>query len=124
MENELKSFAQILKSLIKPYLIDLPSDYVPNIKPELVRLHKKYVVTQVDKDATGIAFVCKNIAHKLTKNFIYGPCQNVSGLFELDPLPLDTITATLENYSMQRRRASLNHSLPKFKIIMKMHKKS
>ena len=82
------------------------------------------MITQVDKDASGIAFVCKTIAHKLTKKFIYGPCHNVSGLFELDPRPLDTVIATLENYSMQRRRASLNHSLPKFKIIMKMHKRS
>ena len=39
-ENELQSFTQILKSLITPYLIDLDCDVVPNIKPELMRLHK------------------------------------------------------------------------------------
>ena len=39
-ENELQSFNQILKSLITPYLIDLDCDVVPNIKPELMRLHK------------------------------------------------------------------------------------
>ena len=121
-DNELKSFTQVLKCLITPCLIDLDRDYVPNIKPELIRLHKMYTVTQDDKDASSIAFVCKTITHKLTKNFIYGPCHNVSGLFELDPRSLDTVIATLENYSMLRRRASLKHSLPTFKIVMKMHK--
>jgi hypothetical protein len=123
-DNELLSFTQLMKSLITPYLIDLQLDDVPNISQEIKRLHKMYAVTQVDKDSSGIAFVCKTIAHKLTKNFIYGPCHNVSGLYTLDPRPHDTVIATLEEYSMRRRFANLSHSLPKFKITMKMHKQS
>ena len=83
-----------------------------------------FAVTLVDKDSSGIAFVCKTIAHKLTKAFIYGPCHNVSGLYKLDPRPLDTVIAALEEYSMRRRCTSLTLSLPKFKIMMKMHKSS
>ena len=43
-ENQLKSFTQILKSLLTPYFRDLDSDVVPNIKAELIRLHKMYVI--------------------------------------------------------------------------------
>ena len=69
--NELLSFAQLIKSLISPLLKNLHLDIVPNINREIQRLHQMYVVTQVDKDSSGIAFVCKTVAHKLTKRFIY-----------------------------------------------------
>ena len=124
LDSELLSFAQLLKALISPLLKDLVKDTILNISQELSRLHQMYVVTQVDKDASGIAFVCKTIAHKLTKRFIYGPCHNVPGLFVLDSRPLDTVVSTLQEYAIRRRRISYSQTLPKFKIIMKMHKKS
>ena len=123
-ENELTSFGQLMKTLITPLLQKLHLDDISDIQQEMKRLHSMYAVTQVDKDSSGIAFVCKTIAHKLTKRFIYGLCANVSGLFERDPRSLDTVIATLEEYSMRRRCTTLNLSLPKFKIIMKMHKTS
>ena len=122
--NELLSYAQLMKALVTPLLNKIHTDDVVNIQPEIKRLHKMFAVTLVDKDSSGIAFVCKTIAHKLTKAFIYGPCHNVSGLYKLDPRPLDTVIATLEEYSMRRRSTSLTLSLPKFKIMMKMHKNS
>ena len=82
------------------------------------------MVTQVDKDNTGIAFVCKKVAHKLTKRFIYGPNPKIRGLFRLDARPLEVVTDELRTYSEQRRIFTEERTLPQFKIIVKMHKTS
>ena len=66
-ENELLSWCQLLKSILTPILELTSRDNVLQIRKQLKKLHKKYVVTQVDKDGNGIAFVCKKVAHKLTK---------------------------------------------------------
>ena len=61
-----------------------------------------FVITQVDKDASGVAFVCKNIAHKLAKRFIYGPNPKTFGLFELNQLPIFAVVSLLRMYSLKR----------------------
>ena len=82
------------------------------------------MVTQVDKDNTGIAFVCKKVAHKLTRHFIYGPNPKIKCLFRLDSRPLELVTDELRIYSEQRRVFTDKKALPQFKIIVKMHKTS
>ena len=103
-------------------LKDLPKDHVPSFKSELTRLHEVLILTQVDKDSSGIAFVCKKVAHKLTKRFVYGPNPNTTGLFERDERPLPTVVNELVEYCRGRKIFSPNITLPQFKIIMKMHK--
>ena len=101
---------------------NMASDKIPTYKTELANLQKMLVVTQVDKDSSGIAFVCKSIAHKLTKRFIYSPNPKKTGLFEQDPRPINVVVSDLCTYSKRRFVKPMSDSLPQFKIIMKMHK--
>ena len=123
-ENELLSWCQLLKSILTP-LFELAShDKAFLLKKELAQLQKKYIITQVDKDSNGIAFICKKVAHKLTKRFIYGPNPNTTGLFQQDVLPLTSVIENLKTYCNERGIFTKSRSLPQFKITMKMHKTS
>ena len=102
----------------------MSNDTLLRFNDELKLLWKKYIITQVDKDGSGIAFVCKKVAHKLAKRFIYGPSPRIKGLFKLDARPLDSVINSLHQYSTDRRIFTSNKSLPQFKITMKMHKTS
>ena len=88
----------MLKSLLKPLIETVINDKPTRIKAELKQLWKKYVITQVDKDGSGIAFVCKKVCHKLAKRFIYGPNPKVSGLFKLDARPLASVIEAINQY--------------------------
>ena len=120
--NELLSWSQVLKSILKPHIIDIQHDHTVDMRYELSKLHKKYCITLVDKDGSGIAFVCKKIAHKLTKHFIYGRGKNSPGLFEQDNRPLTTVIESLYEYTRTRKIYTSSRSLPQFKTLMKMHK--
>ena len=100
----------------------ISQEKIYSIRQELTELQKKYVITQVDKDGNGIAFVCKKVAHKLTKRFIYGPNPRKSGLFQLDPRPMRTVIEDLEEYCHERRIFTKKLVLPQFKITMKCTK--
>ena len=112
----------MLKSILNPIIEHIDKDKTICIGPELAMLQKKFVITQGDKNANGIAFVCKKIAHTLTKNFIYGPHVNATGLFTLDDRPLSTVIDSLHQYAKLKGIYAPNRQLPQFKIIMKMHK--
>ena len=121
-DNELYSWRIAIKSLLNPLFVTATQDNHVSYKRELIELHKKYVITQVDKDGNGIAFVCKTVAHKLAKNFVYGPDPRTKGLFQLNRKPLESVMKDLQQYSNSRRITTTKLALPKFKITMKMHK--
>ena len=111
-----------MKTLIQPLLRNLPNDQVIPYKTELTQLQEMFIITQVDKDSSGIAFVCKVVAHKLTKQFIYGLNPGTPGLFFRDIRPLKAVVKDLKQYTQKRQIYTSNTTLPQFKIIMKMHK--
>ena len=111
-----------MKTLIQPRLKNLSQDVIIAYKTELEQLQEKFIITQVDKDSSGIAFVCKKVAHLLTKQFIYGPSPGVPGLFFRDIRPQEVVIEERRQYTQKRRMYSSNNTLPQFKIIMKMHK--
>ena len=82
------------------------------------------IITQVDKDKSGIAFICKKVAYTLTKRFIYGPNPKKEGLFSRDPRTMEDVIADLRAYLMSRKMYTKSENLPQFKLIMKLHKKS
>ena len=112
----------MFKSLLQPAVALVHEDYTLELQPELENLQKMFTITLVDKNANGIAFVCKKIAHKLTKRFIYGPHVNARGLYTQDKRPLSAVENNLYEYSRQRGIFTSNRQLPQFKIMMKMHK--
>ena len=122
--NELSSWSYAFQVHLAPFLKNLSTDYIIPFREELTRLQQLFIITQVDKDSSGIAFVCKNIAHKLTKRFIYGPYPNTPGLFQMDTRPMASIVTLLRQYSLERGIRLTSESLPQFKLIMKMHKSS
>ena len=83
-DNELYGYCLKLKHLLKPLLTNLHQDTITNQKQELTRAHSRFMITLVDKDAAGIAFVCHQVASTLTRYFIYGPKLNQKGLFQRD----------------------------------------
>ena len=87
-DNELHSYCLLLKHLLKPLLTNLHQDPITNLKRELTQAHSRFMITLVDKDAAGIAFVCHQVAATLTRSFIYGPKLNHKGLFQRDPQTL------------------------------------
>ena len=111
-----------MKTLIQPLLKNLPNDKVIHYKAELSQLQEMFIITQVDKDSSGVAFVCKVVAHKLTKQFTYGPNPGTPGLFFLDIRPLDVVVEELKRYALKRRICTKSTILPQFKMIMKIHK--
>ena len=113
-----------LSSRLKVSRLPLKNVYIIPFREELTRLQQLFIITQVDKDSSGIAFVCKNIAHKLTKQFIYGPYPNTPGLFQMNEWPISSIVPLLGKYSIERGIRQTSESLPQFKLIMKMHKSS
>ena len=82
------------------------------------------IITQVDKDKSGIPFVCKKVAHALTKRFIYGPNPKTEGLFSRDPRPIVNVITSLQTYLKSSNVYTKNETLPQFKLIMKLHKKN
>ena len=123
-DNELLTWSQVLKTLLEPLITNLHSDEIIRYKTELKEAHSQFLITQVDKDNSGIAFVCKKVAKKLIKRFIYGPCKEITGLFTQDPDSIVAVKSRLEEYVKARKIYTKNTDLPKFKLIMKMHKKS
>ena len=123
-DNELFTWCQMFKCLIAPLLENLKFDTVLPFRKKLSRAQQRFVITQVDKDSSGIAFACKKIAHKLAKRFIYGPKPREIGLFERIDRPIEEVVGNLKDYSYGRGCYSTDESLPQFKVIMKMHKNS
>ena len=101
-DNELLTWCQIIKRLLIPVLHRLTQDKILPFRKELLRAQQMFFITQVDKDSSAIAFVCKKIVHKLAKRFIYGPNPRESGLFERIEEPIEELIENLKTHSLQR----------------------
>ena len=80
-DQALLTWSTVLKSQLEPLLLKLPFDIIVPFKDDLKRAHEQMIITQVDKDKSGIAFICKKVAYALTKRFIYELNPKKEGLF-------------------------------------------